>query len=524
MTRDAMTGAYGEALGEAVEHLATSTTSRRASFVPTGPYGVWIAGEERPTTQTFEAIDPSTGKPWANVAQASAAEVDEAVTAARRAFPSWRKSTPAQRQELLWRMADMVEERASEWPALLATENGRPIREASIADIPTCAAILRYFSGLARHQHGDEIPLEDPDSLVYTVREPLGVIAALIPWNSPIITLANKIGPALAAGNAVVIKPSEYASPSVIEFARAVGGLLPPGVLNVVTGFGPEVGATLVSHPDVAKITFTGGTATARRIMSAAGERLTPALMELGGKGAMIVCQDADLEAAVSDALLGIFMANGEVCVAASRLLVHEALHDEFLELFVRRASSIVVGDALDPETQFGPLISAAHLERVIAALERGIQEGALVAVGGEPLSLPGPLTDGFFVAPTLLQDDNGQTSASRDEFFGPVTVLERFTNEAEAVGRANATQYGLAAGVWTQDLARGHRIARELDAGIVWINKWFDLPVGVPMGGVKESGFGRELSAETLLEYSAPKVVNVGLSKARTPLFGSAL
>jgi acyl-CoA reductase-like NAD-dependent aldehyde dehydrogenase len=320
-----------------------------------------------------------------------------------------------------------------------------------------------------------------------------------------------------------VLKPSEFASASVIEFARMAQEILPPGVLNVVTGFGPEVGAALVAHPDVAKITFTGGTATARAIMSAAGQALTPCLMELGGKGAMIVCDDADIDAAVADALTGIYMANGEVCVAASRVLVQSGVHERFRETFLATAEKIRVGDALDPATEFGPLVSAAHRDRVAGRVDRARGEGAAVALGGKALDLGGELSGGFFYAPTVLGDERGSTSASSEEVFGPVTVIERFDEVDDAVARANGTRYGLAAGVWTSDLARAHNVARDLEAGIVWVNKWFDLPVGMPMGGVKDSGFGRELSAETLLEYSAPKVVDVDLSTARPPLFGNS-
>ena len=543
--------------------MTPETLAGRTPFAPAGDHGLIIGGEEIATGEGFDAIDPSVGRPWARLPQATEDDVDAAVRAAAKAFASWRRTTPAQRQRILWEMADRVEADPDRWARLLATENGRPIREAYVADVPTCAGILRYFSGLCRDLRGDHVPLEDPGSVAFTTREPLGVIAALIPWNSPIITLANKIGPALAAGNTLVIKPSEYASVSVLEFVRLVEDLVPPGVLNVVCGFGPSVGAALVAHPGVAKITFTGGSETARRIMAAAGGALTPSMMELGGKGAMVVCADADLDLAVADALTGIFMANGEVCVAASRLLVHESVHEEFGERFAAVAEGIVVGDALDPETQFGPLVSADHRARVQSCIDAAVAQGARVRTGGGVPRLDAPLDGGFFLAPTLLEDPGGATSASSEEIFGPVTVLERFSDDDAAVERANEGPYGLAAGVWTRDLARGqveplvhphdpglqrachpvragqvprphagrqavgtlvraHRMARSLEAGIVWVNKWFDLPAGLPMGGIGDSGFGRELSPETLHEYSAPKAINIGLGDARPRLWGA--
>jgi len=404
---------------------------------------------------------------------------------------------------------------------LLPTENGRPRREVAIADITAATAIFRYFAGVVRHAGGITIPTEDEDSHVFTTREPLGVIAAIIPWNSPLITSAQKIAPALAAGNTLVLKPSEFASPSVVEVATMLGDILPPGVVNVVTGFGPDVGAALVSHPGVAKISFTGGGVAARRIMAAAAQTLTPSLMELGGKSPMLVCADADLETAVQDALLGIFLANGEVCFASSRLLVHEDAYEAFLARFTEAAEAIVVGHALDPQTQVGPLVTAAHRDRVVAHIETARAEGVDVRLGGGRLELPGELGRGNFVAPTIFADPESKGTITREEVFGPVAVVERWRDEDDAIARANSTEYGLGAGVWTTDLARAHRIARKLDAGVVWVNKWFDTPPGSPMGGVKASGFGRELCAETLHEYSAPKTINIGLSRERPAFWG---
>jgi aldehyde dehydrogenase (NAD+) len=380
---------------------------------------------------------------------------------------------------------------------------------------------MAVLAGLVRAHRGDQIPVEDPHSLVYTVREPLGVIAAILPWNSPLITTANKLAPALACGNTIVLKPSEFASASVLEFVALIADLLPPGVLNVVTGFGPGVGAALVGHPDVAKVTLTGGGPTARAVMATAANALTPSIMELGGKSAMIVAEDADLDRAVADAAMGIYLANGEACIASSRLLLHERIAVEFLDRFAALARSITVGDALDPATQVGPLVSRPHFDRVAGHLQKAREQGVRVLAGDEELALPPVNKDGFFLRPTVLHDPSGMADVVTSEVFGPVTVAESFTDYEEVVERANATRYGLAAGVWTSDLARAHRIAGGLEAGIVWVNKWFDLPAGAPMGGVKDSGFGRELSWETMLEYSAPKTINIDLGAPRFPLWG---
>ena len=498
---------------------ATGTGTRRP-FVPDGPYGLVIGGEELPTPGSFSALEPSSGQAWAEIAQASIGDVDRAIATAGTAFRSWRRSSPATRQEALLALAASIEQDAERWPALLATENGRPIREASFGDVPTAAGIFRFFAGIVRGHRGATIPVEDPDALVYTLREPLGVIAALIPWNSPLITLANKVAPALASGNTIVLKPSEFASASVVEFARAAASVLPPGVLNVVTGLGPDVGAALVGHAGIAKISFTGGPETASRILEAAARHRTPSLLELGGKSAFVVCADADLELVVQDALTGICLANGEACIAASRLLAHEDVHDELVERFAAALRRVRVGDALDPQTEVGPLVSQPHLARVRGHIETARAEGYAVLAGGDDPALPGELAGGYFLRPTLLGDPDGGSTSARTEIFGPVVTVERWRDEADVVARANATEYGLAAGVWTRDLARAHRIARELEAGIVWVNKWFDLYFGQPMGGVKQSGFGRELCVETLDEYSAIKAVNVGLSSERPPLW----
>ncbi|WP_157430744.1 aldehyde dehydrogenase family protein [Actinomadura macra] len=484
------------------------------------PLPAIVGGERRPVPAVLPAVEPATGRTWAYVADCDAAVVGEAVAAAATAFETWRTTSLAQRQTLLWAIADRLTATARDWPALLATENGRAIREAELIDVPTAAEIFRYFAGMARSVHGETIQGAPESSHVYTTRRPLGVIAAIVPWNSPLISVAHKLAPALAAGNTVVVKPSELASVSTVRFVEAIADLLPPGVVNVVTGLGASAGDALVTDPRIAKISFTGGTASARTILSRAGTRLTPALMELGGKGSLVVGPDADLDTLTEDVLTGIFAANGEVCFAASRVLAHADVHDELLERVTARADRIRVGDPLDPSTQVGPLISIAHRDRVAGAVDKAVGEGATVLAGHLVPDLGGDLGEGAFYRPTVLADPDGRTSASCEEFFGPVLTVERWSDEDEVVARANAVAYGLASGVWTTDLARAHRIAGRLEAGMVWVNTWFATPLGQPQGGVKASGFGREGAAETISEYQATKVVNVSLDTARPPMW----
>lgn len=495
-------------------------SQERAAYRAQTPYTLFINGESVATHEGFDVVDPSVGRQWGTLAQADESHVDLAVAAARQALPAWRSTGPSRRQAVLDAIADRLEA-DDDWPVMLATENGRPIREAQMADVPTAIAIFRYYAGLARSLHGDSLVPDDPELRVFTVREPVGVVAALIPWNSPLISTALKVAPAIAAGNTVVLKPSEFAAASVVEFGLRTNDILPRGVVNVVTGFGPLAGAALVAHRGIDKISFTGGIPTARHILRAASENVTPALVELGGKSAFIICPDADLDPAVADALMGIVFQNGQVCFAASRLFLHEAIADRFLDRFVDVLGRVRIGDAIHTESQMGPLVSRSHHERVHRHIERAVTEGARVIAGGGDPALPGDLAEGFFIEPTVLDDPDGRTSVSREEIFGPVVTIQRWRDEDDVVARANSTDYGLAAGVWTADLARAHRFATALEAGTVWVNTWFDVSPGQPLGGVKDSGYGREMSADTLLEYTTPKAVAMRLSPERPRMFG---
>ncbi|MFI5611100.1 aldehyde dehydrogenase [Amycolatopsis sp. NPDC051903] len=460
--------------------------------------------------KTFESRNPYTGEPWAVLPDGGPEDVDAAVQAARAALEGeWGSATGFTRAALMRRLGDLIAANAERLARLEVNDSGKLLRE-MLGQLTALGGWYHYFAGLADKIEGRQIPSPNPNYLVYTRREPVGVVAAITPWNSPLLLMTWKLAPALAAGCTVVVKPSEHAPVSTLGFAELVTEAgFPPGVVNVVTGLSRETGASLAGHPGVDKVAFTGSTATGRAVARAAADNLVKVTLELGGKSPQVVFPDADLEAAANGIVAGVFAATGQTCMAGSRLIVHADVHDELVRLVADRAARIKLGDPTAAETEMGPVANEPQYEKVLQYLETARAEGATVAYGGAADAGLG----GLFVQPTVLTGVTPASTVFREEVFGPVLAALTFTDEDEAVKLANDTPYGLAGAVWTKDVHRAHRVAGRIRAGSVWINAYRVVAPSVPFGGFKNSGRGRENGVHAVDEYLEEKAVWVELT-----------
>jgi aldehyde dehydrogenase (NAD+) len=465
--------------------------------------GTWVDGLDG---ASIDVRDPHDGSLLAEVAEARAADVDRAVRAAQAAFGPWRHTTAEERGRLLLKLADLIEAHADELALLETRDTGHPIRDTRGLDVPRTAATFRYFGGMADKHQGSVIPVEH-GFLDYVLREPIGVVGQIVPWNFPLMFTSWKMGPALAAGNTVVLKPSELTPLSTLRVAELMTETgLPPGVVNIVTGYGATAGRHIAEHPGIGKVSFTGSTAVGRSILAASAGNLKKVQLELGGKGANIVFADADLDAAVQGSAFAIYHNQGQACIAGSRLIVHEDVADEFVDRFVRLSKGVRLGDPKDPATEMGPLTSPGHRDRVLSYMEVAVADGDEIVTGGKAPEAA-ELAGGCYLEPTVVATQ-AEHRLAREEVFGPVVAVQRFRTEDEALRIANGTDYGLGAGLWTRDLSRAHRVAHELRAGMVWVNSYKRVNPGSPFGGVGQSGFGREMGFEAMHEYTNAKAV----------------
>lgn len=494
---------------------ATATDSIQSSFLRQQPIKMLIKGQwvESASGKTFDVFNPASGEVLARVVEGDREDINRAVAAARKAFEggAWSRMIASQRGRLLWKLADLIERNADELALLETLDNGKPIRYSRSIDVPQAADHFRYFAGWASKLEGNTIPVSIPNMFTYTLREPLGVVGQIIPWNFPLQMAAWKLAPALACGNTVILKPAEQTPLTALRLGELICEAgFPPGVVNIVPGFGNTAGASLVEHPEVDKIAFTGSTEVGKKILRSSADTLKKVTLELGGKSPNIIFPDADLPAAIQGALRAIFFNQGQVCTAGSRLFIHTSVYDEVVDGLSVAASKMKQGPGIDPTTELGPLISQEQLERVLGYVEGGKCEGATITTGGARSNME--QFPGYFMQPTVFEKVSDEMTIAREEIFGPVVVTQPFEDVQEVVTRANKSIYGLAAGVWTSDVKKVHKMAGLLKAGVVWVNTYNVFDAAAPFGGYKQSGSGREMGHAVLDAYTQIKTVWVNL------------
>ena len=491
------------------EEKVTGFVSRRHKMLINGK---WV---DSASGKTFPTYNPATGEVLAEIAEGDREDINRAVDAARNAFENgpWRRLTTSERGRLMWKLSDLLEENLEEFAELESLDNGKPLKIARVADIPLAVDLFRYMAGWATKIEGNIIPISVPYApgakfLAYTLREPVGVVGQIIPWNFPLLMAAWKLGPALATGNCVVLKPAEQTPLTALRLGELIHEAgFPDGVVNIVPGYGETAGAALAAHPDVDKVAFTGSTEVGRLILQAAAGNLKKVSLELGGKSPNVVFADADMDSAINGAASAIFFNHGQCCCAGSRLYIEKKVFDKVVDGVAEEAKKIKVGSGFEPSSDMGPLVSKEQLDRVCGYLEAGFAEGAKAVVGGSKHG-----DRGYFVKPTVLVNTNENMKVVREEIFGPVVTAMPFSDPSEVVPKANDSVYGLAAGVWTKDIQKAHRLAAELRAGTVWVNCYNIFDAALPFGGYKQSGWGREMGHEVLEAYTETKAVCTAL------------